>query len=532
VIGKVIEKKGQKGKVGGRYLHGLIDYLVGPGEANEHSDPHLVAGSGVLVEAFAGSDWDTGKVGHLARVVDGDWRRARWAAGLTLSVPADGTKDARGPADPDHVFHATLSLHHEEGQLSDETWAQIVGDYMQAMEFHGVDGKADCQWIAVRHGLNVSGNDHIHLVASMVRADGTRWSDSYWKAKSRAAADAIEARYGLRPVRDHADDRGRDGYKAAEVARAKRADRPEIDRHQLARRIRAVAATSSSEVEFVRSVRESGLLIRPRFARGGTGEVIGYSAAVRPSAGERPVWFGGGRLDWLLALPRLRQRWQDSPQARDEALGEWRRRAEPAHPSGRAGPEWAGVQRVNVPLEAAREVARVNQLLAAVDPRDRVTWVAAAREASEVLAACSAAVEAETPGPLARAADALARAALPRRGETVPRLSVAMVGRHVRLLARARGPRAGAGWAAVLQQVQGTIHALQQSQMMRGERVSAQGVARDAVAGVDEVRRELATAAAPAPFVHREDTTRLHDPLRPVHRPDEHGRAGHDNFGR
>lgn len=535
MIGKVIEKKGQRGRVGGRYMLGLVDYLMGPGESNEHTDPHLVAGSGVLVEAFAGSDWDAAKVGHLARVVDGDWRRARWSAGLTLTVPTDGTKDATGAAGPDHVFHATLSVNRAEGQLPEETWAQIAGDYMQAMGFHGVQGKADCQWIAVRHGANVSGNDHVHLVASMVRADGTRWSDGYWKTKSRAAVDAIEARYGLAPVRDHVEDRGREGYTAAEAGRARREGRPEPDRHQLARRLRAVAAAADSEAEFVRAARESGLLVRPRFAKGGTGEVVGYSAALRPQDGQRPVWFGGGRLDWLLALPRLRQRWQNTPRAREEALGQWRGRATPAHPSGLAGPEWAGAGRAEVPLEAAREVARVNQLLSAADPQDRATWVAAAREVTEVLAAAAAALEPDGAGRLARAADSMARVAVPRRGEVVPALAMPMVGRHVRLLARARSGRSGAGWVAVLQQVQGTVHALHHSQLIRGERVAAQWVARGVISEVAETRRQVAEAiaAVPAPTDPQQQATSvLHDPQGPGHRNEGRGPTERDDRGR
>ena len=36
------------------------------------------------------------------------------------------------------------------------------------------DGRAACQWAAVRHGLSVHGNDHIHIVASHVRENADR----------------------------------------------------------------------------------------------------------------------------------------------------------------------------------------------------------------------------------------------------------------------------------------------------------------------------------------------------------------------
>jgi hypothetical protein len=45
------------------------------------------------------------------------------------------------------------------------------------MEFAGPDtGKADCRWVAVRHGLSTNGNDHIHIAVSLVREDRTKAS--------------------------------------------------------------------------------------------------------------------------------------------------------------------------------------------------------------------------------------------------------------------------------------------------------------------------------------------------------------------
>jgi hypothetical protein len=149
---------------------------------------------------------------------------------------------------------------------------------------------------------------------------------------------------------------------------------------------------------------------------------------------------------------------------------EWRRAGawpDPARPRRRAGGGWQGLPRINVSLEAARDIARANGELAGVDLHDRVAWVAAAGEAAGVLAAWSVAVEGARLGLLARAADGMARAAMPRRVEQVPSPRYSMAGRHLRLLVRAGSRDSAQGWEAVLQQVAATVHAVQQGQMVR-----------------------------------------------------------------
>ena len=71
-----------------------------------------------------------------------------------------------------HVWHCSLSLRAEEGQLSDERWAAIAGDFVEGMGFTEASGRAACRWVAVRHGLSTAGNDHVHLVVDLVREVG------------------------------------------------------------------------------------------------------------------------------------------------------------------------------------------------------------------------------------------------------------------------------------------------------------------------------------------------------------------------
>ena len=95
----------------------LIKYLVGPGKRNEHTDPHLVAGS--------------------------SWQMA-WHSDAELSY-ADATamgKDLEAPTrafgvevSGGHVWHCSLSLDAAEGRLADDEWAEIAEQFMTRMGF-------------------------------------------------------------------------------------------------------------------------------------------------------------------------------------------------------------------------------------------------------------------------------------------------------------------------------------------------------------------------------------------------------------
>src|SRR6516162_5247548 len=142
VIGKVIR---------GRNAARLLYYLYGPGKANEHTDPHLVAGFGDPAEL------------EPERRPDGtrDFRRL---AGL-LEQPL-AALDGPGYAQP--VWHCAVRAAPEDRMLSDSEWAQIAADIMHrtGLAPRGQDDDA-VRWVAVRHGA-----DHIHIVAMLACQDG------------------------------------------------------------------------------------------------------------------------------------------------------------------------------------------------------------------------------------------------------------------------------------------------------------------------------------------------------------------------
>ncbi len=91
------------------------------------------------------------------------------------------------------VSHMMLSISPNES-LSDETWTQIIDRYLQEMGF------TNNFFVAVKH--KDKQHEHVHLVASRIRCDGTVVSDSWDMIRSRKIISQIEKDYGLIQVRN------------------------------------------------------------------------------------------------------------------------------------------------------------------------------------------------------------------------------------------------------------------------------------------------------------------------------------------
>jgi hypothetical protein len=262
--------------------------------------------------------------------------------------------------------------------------------------------------------VSAQGNQHVHLAASIVRDDGSAvkiWQDR--RILSRVCAE-IERTYRLTIV-DGRLGKGMPGLSRAEFERTAREHLVEPPRITLARLVREASVASKDEAEFVRRLRGSGALVRPRFETGGQDAVVGYSVALRSRA-ETPIWFGGGKLAKDLTLPHLREFWEVSKDDREAAVVEWiaaktvarGREALGGHPD-----DWR---------RAVAAVERSVERLRTVPASDLCAWRGAAREAAGVFAAWSRRLEGNSPGPLAATADALARSAIgdahAARGET------------------------------------------------------------------------------------------------------------------
>lgn len=479
----------------GERMGGLLAYLQGPGRANEHTEPHLVAGDPAVMA------W------HDDAVLD---RSTALAIAAELDHPRRlfGVEVAGGS-----VWHCSLSLRAEEGQLSDEKWAAIAHDFVDGMGFSDdtrqdergeMVGRAGCRWVAVRHGVSTNGNDHVHIAVSLVREDGTKasvWND---RRTAQRVAGELEAKHGLEVLESRTVARGGRGVKPAEVATAQRRGDVEPARVALARAVRAHAGAAADEAEFVRRLRRAGLLVRPRFAAGRDDVVAGYSVALRvPSSGasgsegavgERPVWYGGGHLDKDLSLPRLRREWPDTPSGASEAVAEWnagRRGARPVSP-GRETQEPAP----ELWQEYGQGIAALREQLRQVPVSDRATWAHVAHETAGAFAAWSVRVE-DTPGPLAEAAETIARSAHLRAGEVPARRATAVSavkGTTLLLASLARGGQGTVAQAILLRQLMNLAKAIHDAHRAAGE---AQRAAQIAAVAREQLRSVQAGLPAP-----------------------------------
>jgi len=348
---------------------GLARYLFGPGKENEHQDQRVIAASD-------GLEVDHGRALNREEMLD---------LGHQLDAPHAmfGTEVADG-----HIWHLSLTNPAGDRTLSDQEWSKIAHDTMDRLGFTEAPGRAGCPWVAIGHGLSTAGNEHVHIAVSLVREDGSKASIWQDRVKLSEACSTFERDYGLTVV----DGRTREsvpGVSRAEDEIAARRGRAEPERDTLARNVRAASVASRDESEFVRRLKVEGIIVRPRYEQGSTERIAGYSVALKPAAGQEPVFYGGGRLAKDLSLPKLRERWQDHSPAVDHRETAVR---DPSY--------WA---------KAADRTAGVRRHLELVPASDTARWAGAAHETSGVLAELSARLEPHRPGDLAKASDLLAR---------------------------------------------------------------------------------------------------------------------------
>lgn len=393
----------------GSRMSGLLLYLASTDAdktKNSHTDPHLVAGDVAIMAWYDDGVLDKDDAVTIAKHLD----QPRKAFGVEIlqkdfrwdPVKKERVENGHKPAD---VWHCSLSLRAEEGALTDQQWGDIANDFVDAMGFTEASGKAQCRWVAINHGTSENGNHHIHIAVSLVREDGTKASTHGDYKRAQKTCRNLETKYGLEELSSVHATRG---YDQAEKATATRDDR-EMHRASLARKVRASASASATEAEFVRRARDTGLLVRPRYAKNTTDVIVGYSVAERPKPGERPIWFGGGTLASDLKLGALREEWPDTPHLAIEAAAEWNAAARNKRKVSRSGPENA-TPPADMWVEYTRNATALADQLRAIPRDDHATWAKAAREVSGAFAAWSYRLE-PTPGPLAATAAELSRTA-------------------------------------------------------------------------------------------------------------------------
>lgn len=360
----------------------LLRYLFGPGKANEHTDPHLVA------------TWD----GDPARLEpQGTIRGGRVTGPLAVLLDQPVAAAARRPDRP--VWHCVLRAAPEDPHLTDAQWRDLAEDVVHRTGLAPSGDPGGCRWVAVRHA-----EDHIHLVVTLARQDGrpARTSNDFHRVGD--ACRAAEKRWRLRGTAP------RDGTAArrptrAETEKSVRAGRREPPRVTLHREVRTAAAAAGSAEEFWARMRAGGLLVRQRFSVTDPGVVTGYAVALPGdrTGASTPVWFGGGRLAADLSWPQLATRWHPEPSS-----PRTRRR-------DRRGTPRLGAARREAFREmwdgAAREAAEATFAVRRLAVSDPAAASDVAHATGALLATAARAVEGRRGGALTDAAELFDRAA-------------------------------------------------------------------------------------------------------------------------
>jgi hypothetical protein len=488
---------------GGR-MGGLMVYLAGDGRSNEHEEQHLIAGDPAIMTMYGDDVLDRATALAIAHDLDEPHRAYGTEVTQLKSITDPETGEVHKERVDAHVWHASLSLKAEEGQLSDEQWNAIANDFVDAMEFtEAGSGRSPARWVAVRHGLSKNGNDHIHIAVSLVREDGTKVNVHRDRQRSQDVARDLEVKYRLQLTTSRIAASAERGEKPSERSIAERAGAAEVKARRLERGVRAAAGAAQTEGEFVRRLHQVGIVVKPRFAAGRDDVVAGYSVAIRPQKGEPIVWHGGGRLARDLTLQRLREGWTDIPQAASEGVAEWQ--ATWRNPV-RYKPVSPGVEmREPTPemwQDYTADVSRLRKQLRDVPREDRATWAIVAKETSAAFAAWSERVE-ETPGPLADASRVLARSAQLRKHQVKPKpagMSSAS-GAAMLLLMATKGGKGTMAEAILFRQLVATTRALYESHTAIADARQAEQIADAMGAKLDSVRArlpEIPTTTKPA----------------------------------
>lgn len=305
----------------------LVNYLMGPGRGNVHTNPTVIAAwhndPGALQPRKIGDDDFDFAPEDMAALREHIHAPAA-AVGLPTRQPAEGepmyTKHG-------YVWHASVAISADDvkahgGPLPHETWAQIARDVMERTGIATPDDPGGCRWIAVHHGFSDAGNDHIHIAAVLVRQDTGRrfhprndfhavrsvmreWEDRLGLSET-AQNDHSAARQATRGEHEKSDRRRDTGMPAAT-----RTDPAETIRGQLRQAVADTAAVSGDSESFLSGLRERGLLVHLHHDRDGA--IDGYAVALPGDvshATNDPIFYGGSKLSRDLSWPRLANEWK------------------------------------------------------------------------------------------------------------------------------------------------------------------------------------------------------------------------------
>ncbi len=269
---------------------GLVAYLMGPGTAEAHVRPRVIASWDGL---------DAGWQPEIGSRADFDFRLGPLIGALHVPATRAGLPvSGQGQSGRGYVWHCSVRLSAEDRTLSDAEWAGVARRLLDGAGIARTGDDGGPRWIAVRHA-----EDHIHIAAVLVREDTGRrfWPHHDYRGLRRTARE-LEIELGLTPTAAADRTAARQPQRAELEIAARQGVEPA--RTELARVVRQAATATTTPEEFADELRNRGYLVELR--RLPSGDPIGYKIA---RSAVSPVYFGGGKLAPDLSMPKLIARW-------------------------------------------------------------------------------------------------------------------------------------------------------------------------------------------------------------------------------
>lgn len=275
----------------GRSASRALAYDHGPGRADEHVNPHRVAGN------IAGREWRV-RAHTMQRFVSAHQNTKQ--ENSTARAGKDGQgKPERG------VYRIALANPNTDRVLSDREWRQIADKFVE--RFSGRDAVDMGPWEATRHDAH-----HIHLTISKYGYDGSRMSESHDYRRVASICRELEAEHGLTNAAQRSG-RGSGRVRADKehAARAQVAGRgePPKDRDWLRETVGQVIKDGGG----IDELRAAGVEVKLNQASTGRVSGISYARArevghhVAHRDGGEQIWFKGSQLGKAYRWSQVRE---------------------------------------------------------------------------------------------------------------------------------------------------------------------------------------------------------------------------------
>jgi len=199
------------------------------------------------------------------------------------------------------VCHITLSISPNES-LSDESWTQIIDRYFQEMGF------TNNFFVAVKH--NDKNHEHVHLVTSRIRFDGSVVSDSWDMIRSQKVIRQIEQDFGLTPVKNSWES-DRQAPTISQIHKELETGIPTVKK-QLADTIDRALAKVTSMPELLQQLERDGIEVKISRDRQYTPTGISYQLD--------GVSMAGSHVGSAYSLPKIRKRLESKSNQQEDAV--------------------------------------------------------------------------------------------------------------------------------------------------------------------------------------------------------------------